>query len=154
MGNEQKTEFLEQLGEYKYGFRDPETFTYKAEKGLNRTVVEKISEMKGEPQWMLDFRLRALEHFVQRPIPTWGADLSVLNLDDIYFYVQPNDGHMAGTWDEVPDTIKRTFDRLGIPEAERKFLAGVGAQYESEVIYHSIKESLSKQGVIFLGMDQ
>jgi len=146
------TSVLEGISEYKYGFHDPETFVYKSEKGLNRQVVEKISAMKDEPQWMLEFRLKALEHFMARPIPTWGADLSGLNLDDIFYYVRPMEAQ-GKSWDDVPDTIKNTFDKLGIPEAERKFLAGVGAQYESEMVYHSIHEHLEKQGVIFLSIE-
>lgn len=144
---------LEGIGEYQYGFQDPETFVYKSEKGLSRDVVKRISEMKGEPQWMLEFRLKALEHFLQRPMPNWGADLSNLNLDDIYYYVKPTDSE-GRSWDDVPDTIKNTFDRLGIPEAEQKFLAGVGAQYESEMVYHKIQDHLEKQGVIFLSIEE
>ncbi len=143
---------LEGIGEYKYGFRDPETFVFKSQKGLNKEIVEKISFMKGEPEWMLEFRLKALEHFLKRPMPTWGGDLSKLNLDDIFFYVKPSDNE-GKSWDDVPTTIKNTFDRLGIPEAERKFLAGVGAQYESEMVYHKIHENLEKQGVIFLSIE-
>ncbi|MFN3308707.1 MAG: Fe-S cluster assembly protein SufB [Anaerolineales bacterium] len=143
---------LEGLGEYRYGFRDPETYVFKTRKGLDREVVEQISYMKEEPQWMLEFRLKALDHFLKRPMPTWGADLSTLDLDDIYYYVKPTEAQ-GRSWDEVPDTIKNTFDRLGIPEAERKFLAGVGAQYESEMVYHSIQEHLEKQGVIFLSIE-
>lgn len=143
---------LEGLGEYRYGFRDPETYVFKTRKGLDREVVEQISYMKEEPQWMLEFRLRALDHFLKRPMPTWGADLSKLNLDDIYYYVKPTEAQ-GRSWDEVPETIKNTFDKLGIPEAERKFLAGVGAQYESEMVYHSIQEHLEKQGVIFLSIE-
>jgi len=143
---------LEGLGEYRYGFRDPETYVFKSRKGLDREVVEQISYMKEEPQWMLEFRLKALDHFLKRPMPTWGADLSKLNLDDIYFYVKPAEAQ-GRSWDEVPDTIKNTFEKLGIPEAERKFLAGVGAQYESEMVYHSIQEHLEKQGVIFLSIE-
>ncbi|MCS6906250.1 MAG: Fe-S cluster assembly protein SufB [Anaerolineales bacterium] len=146
------TAILEGLGEYRYGFRDPETYVFKTRKGLDREVVEQISYMKEEPKWMLEFRLRALEHFLKRPMPTWGADLSNLNLDDIYYYVKPTEKE-GRSWDEVPETIKQTFDRLGIPEAERKFLAGVGAQYESEMVYHSIQEHLAKQGVIFLSIE-
>jgi len=108
--------------------------------------------MKGEPQWMLDFRLRALEHALSRPTPHWGADISGLNLDDIYYYVKPSTGE-GRSWDDVPDSIKTTFDRLGVPEAERKFLAGLGAQYESEMVYHSIQEHLAKQGVIFVSIE-
>ncbi|HEX2981637.1 MAG TPA: Fe-S cluster assembly protein SufB [Anaerolineaceae bacterium] len=145
-------EFLDQLGDYRYGFRDPETYVFKSQKGLSREVVEQISHQKGEPDWMLQFRLKALEHFKQRPMPTWGADLSGLDLDDIYYYVRPSEAS-AKSWEDVPDTIKQTFDRLGIPEAERKFLAGVGAQYESEMVYHSIQEHLEKQGVIFLSIE-
>lgn len=143
---------LEGLGEYRYGFRDPETYVFKSRKGLDREVVEQISYMKEEPQWMLEFRLKALDHFLKRPMPTWGADLSKLNLDDIYYYVKPAEAQ-GRSWDEVPDTIKNTFEKLGIPEAERKFLAGVGAQYESEMVYHSIQEHLEKQGVIFLSIE-
>jgi Fe-S cluster assembly protein SufB len=143
---------LEGIGEYKYGFRDPELLVFKARKGLNREVVEKISAMKGEPQWMLDFRLRALDHFMQRPMPTWGGDLTQLNLDEIYFYAKPAEEE-GRSWEDVPKDIKNTFDRLGIPEAEQKFLSGVGAQYESEMVYHSIQENLSSKGVIFKSIE-
>ncbi len=144
---------LEDIGQYKYGFSDPiDNYSYKAEKGLSRDVVEKISAMKGEPQWMLDFRLKAYEHFINRPMPTWGPDLSGLDLNDIYYYVKPTESE-GKSWDEVPDNIKDTFDKLGIPEAEQKFLAGVGAQYESEMVYHSIQEHLESQGVIFLSIE-
>ena len=108
--------------------------------------------MKGEPDWMRDFRLKALDHFEKRPMPNWGADLSGIDFDDIFYYIRPAE-KQGKTWDDVPEYIKNTFDKLGIPEAERKFLAGVGAQYESEVIYHSLREDLEKQGVIFLDMD-
>jgi Fe-S cluster assembly protein SufB len=143
---------LEGIGEYQYGFRDPENYVFKSSKGLNREIVEKISAMKGEPQWMLEFRLKALEHFQQRPMPTWGGDLSKLDLDEIYYYVKPTDKE-SQSWDDVPEAIKGTFDKLGIPEAERKFLAGVGAQYESEMVYHKIQEHLEEQGVIFLSIE-
>lgn len=143
---------LEGIGEYKYGFHDPDTFVFKSRKGLDREIVEQISFMKGEPQWMLEFRLKALEHFMQRPMPTWGGDLSTLDLDEIYFYTRPADQE-GKSWDDVPETIKNTFARLGIPEAEQKFLAGVGAQYESEMVYHSIQEHLEKQGVIFKSIE-
>ena len=144
---------LEGIGEYQFGFKDPEKFVFKSRKGLDREIVEKISELKGEPQWMLEFRLKALDHFMKRPMPAWGGDLSHLNLDEIYFYLKPT-AEESGSWDDVPDAIKNTFDRLGIPEAERKFLAGVGAQYESEMVYHKIHESLEKQGVIFLSIEE
>jgi Fe-S cluster assembly protein SufB len=144
---------LEGIGQYKYGFHDPtDEYVFKSRKGLDAEVVGQISEMKGEPQWMRDFRLKALAHFRQRPMPTWGGDLSGLDLDDIYYYVKPTE-KQEKSWDDVPDNIKKTFDRLGIPEAERKFLAGVGAQYESEMVYHSIQEHLEKQGVIFVSIE-
>jgi Fe-S cluster assembly protein SufB len=152
MGETKNAEFIDNLGENKYGFRDPDTFVFKSDKGLSRHVVEQISAMKGEPAWMLEYRLKALAHFQQRPIPTWGADLSGLNLDDIYYYVRPMEAQ-GRSWDDLPSTIKNTFDKLGIPEAEQKFLAGVGAQYESEMVYHSIQEHLEKQGVIFLSIE-
>jgi Fe-S cluster assembly protein SufB len=143
---------LEGIGEYKYGFRDPSTYVFKTRRGLDHDVVEQISHMKQEPQWMLEFRLKALEHFKQRPMPTWGGDLSTLNLDDIYFYTKPTDKE-GRSWDDVPDTIKNTFNKLGIPEAEQKFLSGVGAQYESEMVYHSIQEHLAEKGVIFKSIE-
>jgi Fe-S cluster assembly protein SufB len=147
------TKILEDIGQYKYGFHDrDDNYTFKSQKGLNREVVENISRMKGEPQWMLEFRLKALEHFQQRPMPNWGPSLKDLNFDEIYFYVKPTE-KSEKSWDDVPDDIKRTFDKLGVPEAERKFLAGLGAQYESEMVYHSIQEHLEKQGVIFLSIE-
>ena len=145
-------QILEGVGDYKWGFRDPENLVFKARKGLDREVVEQISAMKSEPEWMLEFRLKALDHFNQRPMPTWGGDLSNLDLDEIYFYAKPAEEE-GKTWDDVPDTIKETFDRLGIPEAEQKFLSGVGAQYESEMVYHNIQEHLANQGVIFLSIE-
>ena len=145
-------EHLEGIEEYRYGFSDPETAVYKSRKGLDEAVVRKISAMKQEPQWMLDFRLKALEHFMARPTPTWGGDLSRLDLDNIYYYVRPADME-SKSWEDVPDAIKQTFDRLGIPEAERKFLAGVGAQYESEMVYHSVQKHLEELGVIFVSIE-
>jgi len=152
MGANQENEFLEQIGQYRYGFSDPDTSVFRSRKGLDEDVVRQISAMKGEPEWMLEFRLKALAHFQQRPMPNWGADLSGLDLDNIYYYVRPTEKD-AKSWDDVPDTIKDTFEKLGIPEAERKFLAGVGAQYESEMVYHNIQEHLEKQGVIFLSIE-
>jgi Fe-S cluster assembly protein SufB len=140
------------IGEYQYGFRDEEDYVFKSGRGLTRGTVEEISAMKDEPDWMRDFRLKALEHFQKRPMPNWGADLSGIDFDDIFYYIRPAE-KQGKTWEEVPEYIKNTFEKLGIPEAERKFLAGVGAQYESEVIYHSLREDLEKQGVIFLDMD-
>lgn len=143
---------LDGIGDYKYGFRDPDNYVFKSRRGLNREVVAQISEMKEEPEWMLEFRLRALDHFMKRPMPTWGGDLGKLNLDNIYFYTRPTDKE-GRSWEEVPDTIKETFNRLGIPEAEQKFLSGVGAQYESEMVYHSIQEHLAEKGVIFKSIE-
>ncbi|MES0360370.1 MAG: Fe-S cluster assembly protein SufB [Anaerolineales bacterium] len=145
-------QILEGVGDYKWGFRDPENLVFKARKGLGREVVEQISAMKREPEWMLEFRLKALDHFNQRPMPTWGGDLTQLDLDEIYFYAKPAEEE-GKSWDDVPDTIKETFERLGIPEAEQKFLSGVGAQYESEMVYHNIKEHLANQGVIFVSIE-
>ncbi len=140
------------LDTYKWGFRDPETLVYKARKGLDRDVVEQISHMKNEPEWMRAYRLHSLEHFQKRPTPKWGADLDQIDFNDIYYYLKPTEGK-SRTWDDVPADIKRTFDRLGIPEAEKKYLAGAGAQYESESVYHNLKEEWEKLGVIFLDTD-
>jgi Fe-S cluster assembly protein SufB len=137
----------------KYGFHDSDQFVFKMRKGLDRSIVEEISKMKGEPQWMTDYRVKAYEIFGKKPMPNWGADLSTIDFQDIYYYVKPTSDE-AKSWDDVPADMKRTFDKLGIPEAEQKFLSGVGAQYDSEVVYHKIKESLEKQGVIFLSCDQ
>lgn len=149
---EQKPDLLAQMSDYQYGFSDPDVSVFKSKKGLDRDVVRMISAKKGEPQWMLDFRLCAYEHYIQRPMPGWGADISELDLENIYYYVRPAES-MGRSWEDVPDSIKDTFEKLGIPEAERKFLAGVGAQYESEMVYHSIQEHLEKQGVIFLSIE-
>jgi Fe-S cluster assembly protein SufB len=143
---------LDGVGEYKWGFSDPETYVFRTRKGLDAEIVEQISAIKGEPQWMLDFRLKAYAHYQQRVMPQWGGDLDALDFDDIYYYVKPTDGE-GKTWDDIPDTIKDTFDKLGIPEAEQKFLAGVGAQYESEMVYHNILEHLEEQGVIFVSIE-
>ncbi len=136
----------------KYGFADAEDYVFKAEKGLTEEIVRYMSMMKGEPEWMLENRLKSYNHFMERPMPNWGADLSGINFDDIYYYIKPSD-RQGDTWEDVPPYIKDTFDKLGIPAAEQKFLAGVAAQYESEVVYHKMKEELENQGVIFLGMD-
>jgi len=144
---------LEGVGDYKYGFHDrDDNYVFKSERGLSRAVVENISRMKEEPQWMLDFRLKALEHYLARPMPNWGPELNELDLDNIFYYVKPTE-KSEKNWDDVPDDIKNTFNKLGIPEAEQKFLSGVGAQYESEMVYHSILEHLEKQGVIFLSIE-
>jgi len=136
------------LGDYKYGFHFPERAVVKTQKGLNEEVVRQISASKGEPDWMLEFRLKSLEAFRRLPMPNWGADLTGIDFDDIYYYIKPTEA-VERSWDDVPDDIKKTFDRIGIPEAERKFLAGVGAQYDSEMVYHNIREDLKQIGVIF-----
>ena len=141
-----------EVPDYQYGFHDTEDYFYKSGRGLSEELVRYISEMKEEPEWMLDFRLKALEYFYKRPMPAWGADLSGIDFDNIFYYIRPSE-KQGKNWDEVPAYIKDTFDKLGIPEAEKKYLAGVGAQYESEVIYHSLREDLEKMGVIFLDMD-
>lgn len=146
---------LQQIGnDYKYGFHDKEDYVFKSGRGLTREIVTKISEMKKEPEWMLKFRLKALDVFNKKPMPTWGNCklLGDIDFDNIYYYIKPSE-RGERDWNDVPEGIKQTFDRLGIPEAERKFLAGVTAQYESEVVYHSIREDLEKEGVIFLDMD-
>ncbi len=153
MAKQSDAELLEGLnGEERYDFHMPENYVFKARKGLDEEVVRQISAIKGEPEWMLEYRLKAYRHFIERPMPNWGPDLSELNFDDIYYYIKPTD--KAGrSWDEIPEEIKETFDRLGIPEAEQKFLAGVGAQYESEMVYHRIQEQLERQGVIFKSIE-
>ncbi|MDP9381703.1 MAG: Fe-S cluster assembly protein SufB [Chloroflexota bacterium] len=140
--------------QYKYGFHDPEDYVFKSKKGLSADVVEEISYMKGEPDWMRQFRLKSLRHFDKRPMPQWGGGglLNEIDFDNIHYYVKPSD-RAEKDWDDVPDYIKNTFDKLGIPEAEKKFLAGVGAQYESEVIYHNLQKDLEAKGVIFLDTD-
>lgn len=143
---------LPELEEYQYGFHDKDISVARLDKGLSRKVVEQISTMKNEPGWMTDFRLRSLDIFYSKPMPKWGGHLDDLNFDDITYYVKPAE-KQGKSWDEVPEEIKNTFDRLGIPEAEQKFLAGVSAQYESEVVYHSMQEDLTKQGIIFTDTD-
>ncbi|MFW6182324.1 MAG: Fe-S cluster assembly protein SufB, partial [Chloroflexota bacterium] len=137
----------------KYGFSDEEDYVFKAEKGVTEESVRQISMMKGEPEWMLEYRLKAYEHFRERPMPDWGADLSTIDFEDIYYYIKPSERE-EDDWEDVPSYIKDTFNKLGIPEAEQKFLSGVAAQYESEVVYHNIKKELEAKGVIFLGMDE
>jgi Fe-S cluster assembly protein SufB len=153
MVNSKQSDLLKNIGQYKSEFKDPENYIYKSGKGLDRNVVENISKMKKEPEWMLEFRLKALDHYLKMPMPAWGVDLSGLDLDDLYYYVKPAEKE-GKSWDDVPDNIKKTFNRLGIPEAEQKFLSGVGAQYESEMVYHSIQEKLQKIGVIFLSIEE
>lgn len=136
----------------KYGFADAEDYVFKAERGLNEGVIRAMSAMKGEPEWMLQRRLYAYKHFLSRPMPNWGADLSEIDFENIYYYIKPTE-RQEDSWEDVPGYIKDTFDKLGVPQAEQKFLSGVAAQYESEVIYHNIKKDLENKGVIFLGTD-
>ncbi|GEM02314.1 Iron-regulated ABC transporter membrane component SufB [Halolactibacillus halophilus] len=141
-----------EVGEYKYGFHDKDVSIFRTERGLTEKVVREISKIKDEPEWMLSYRLKALEHFYKTPMPQWGGDLSELDFDEITYYVKPSE-RSERSWDEVPEEIKRTFDKLGIPEAEQKYLAGVSAQYESEVVYHNLKEDLQKMGIVFKDTD-
>ena len=138
--------------DYKYGFHDADVSVFRTEKGISPEVVAAISAHKEEPEWMLKFRLKALAHFFKRPMPNWGANLSGIDFDNIYYYIKPVD-EMGRSWDEVPVSIRETFDKLGIPQAERNFLAGVSAQYDSEVVYHSIRADLEKLGVLFSDCD-
>ncbi|HEY8110686.1 MAG TPA: Fe-S cluster assembly protein SufB [Candidatus Nitrosotenuis sp.] len=134
----------------KYDFKDStELYVHLAKKGLTRETVIEISKLKNEPQWMLDFRLRSYDVFMKKPMPTWGPNLGAIDFQNIYYYAKASE-KSEKSWDDVPENVKKTFDKLGIPEAEKKFLAGVGAQYESEVVYHSLREDLAKKGVIFL----
>ncbi|MFN6104919.1 MAG: Fe-S cluster assembly protein SufB [Planctomycetaceae bacterium] len=141
------------IGEYQYGFHDSTAnYVFTARKGIDRDIVTQISEMKNEPAWMREFRLSSLEMFFRKPLPTWGGELRQLDFQDIHYYVKAAQGQER-SWEDVPDEIRKTYDRLGIPEAERKYLAGVKAQYESEVVYGSLQEDLAKQGVIFTDTD-
>jgi len=146
------TTFDINLDDYKYGFSVPENYVFKSRKGLDEDIIKEISWMKSEPEWMTKFRLNAYRAYGKRPMPQWGGNLNDINFDDIYYYIKPTD-RQERSWDDVPDDIRNTFDRLGIPEAEQKFLSGVGAQYESEVVYHNIKKDLEEKGVLFLDMD-
>jgi Fe-S cluster assembly protein SufB len=146
-------EFSLDLDNYeRYGFSVPENNVVKFDKGLSKHVVEEISRYKSEPEWMLNLRLKGLDYYYKKPLPDWGPDLSVIDFEDIHYYIKPSD-KVEHDWDAVPKEIRETYDKLGIPEAEKKFLAGVGAQYESEVVYHSLQEQWSKLGVIFLDTD-
>ena len=152
-----KNELVQGLGldEYKYHFVDEEKHVFRTQPGLNEEVVRQISAQKGEPEWMLEFRLKALKIYESKPMPKWGGNLDDLErvLDEIYFYVRPQD-RMEHSWDDVPENIKNTFEKLGIPEAEQKILAGVGAQYESEMVYHSLKKEWEDKGVIFDSIEE
>src|SRR3954464_4213219 len=148
-----ETEIVAGIGnDYKYGFHDEENYVFKSERGLSREIVEAISDHKDEPEWMRKFRLKSLDYFYARPLPEWGGDLSQIDFENIYYYIKPTE-KQANSWEDLPPDIKNTWDRLGIPEAERNFLAGVGAQYESEVVYHKLQEKLESQGVLFKDMD-
>ena len=137
----------------RFDFKDEIVYLTEAKRGLTRDTVLEISALKNEPDWMLEFRLRAYDHFLKRPMPVWTDGLDRIDFDKIMYYRKPSEREEK-SWDDVPDQIKETFERLGIPEAERKFLSGVGAQYDSEVVYHSVKEELTKLGVVFMGTDQ
>ena len=139
---EQQKTFVEDIERTLYDIRNEDHSVYKTERGLTEDIIRDISRQKKDPAWMLDFRLQSLEKYYQIPLPVWGPDISELNMDDIVTYVRPG-GKMAGNWQEVPEEIKATFDRLGIPEAERTSLSGVGAQYDSEVVYHRVQKELS-----------
>jgi Fe-S cluster assembly protein SufB len=140
------------LGRYKLGWSDAEEYVFKPKRGLNADIVNEMSWMKGEPDWVRERRLKALRHFERRPMPTWGGDMSEIYLDNIYYYIKPTD-KQVDAWDQLPESVKQTYEKLGIPEAERKYLAGVTAQYESEVVYHKNRDDLEAQGVIFCDMD-
>lgn len=141
-----------EIADYQYGFHDKDVSVFRSKRGLTREIVEEISKIKNEPQWMLDFRLKSLDLFYKLPMPQWGGDMSGLKFDDITYYVKPSE-KAERSWDEVPEEIKNTFEKLGIPEAEQKYLAGVSAQYESEVVYHNMQTDLEDMGVIFTDTD-
>ena len=143
---------IEDINRNIYDIKNKDEYDYKIEKGLTKEIIEELSNQKNDPDWMKEFRLKALEVYNKLELPTWGPDLSELNMDEIATYVRPKT-KMSNSWDDVPEDIKDTFDKLGIPEAEKASLAGVGAQYDSEVVYHSMKEELIKQGVIYLDME-
>ncbi|MBI2579293.1 MAG: Fe-S cluster assembly protein SufB [Candidatus Aenigmarchaeota archaeon] len=145
-------ELAEMKNDYKYGFHVDQEYVFKSKKGLSEDVIREMSRMKKEPSWMLDFRLKALQEFWKKPMPTWGANLGSIDFQDIYYYLKPTEGQVKD-WNQLPEGIKSTFDRLGIPEAERNFLAGAGAQFDSETVYHKIREDLEQIGVIFTDMD-
>src|SRR5690625_4419366 len=140
------------VGEYKYGFQDRDVSVFRTERGLTKKVVEEISRMKNEPEWMLEERLKALDIFYSKPMPQWGSDLSELDFDEIIYYVKPSERQWT-SWDEVPPEIKDTIDKLCIPEEEQKYISGVSAQYEYEVVYQSLEQDLEKHEIIFKDTD-
>ncbi len=150
----ERDQTLEELGQMDYaaGFKEPDVSVFKTGEGLNEEVVRQISAQKNEPEWMLEFRLKSLKQFLKMPLPKWGPDVSKLDLEHLVYYVKPSEKSQRN-WNDVPESIKDTFDRLGVPQAEQKFLAGVGAQYESEMVYHNIQEHLAKIGVIFVSIE-
>src|SRR5213596_2271422 len=153
--SQSETEIVSGIGsdyEIKYGFNVPEDYFFKSGRGLSHELVDTISSHKNEPEWMRKFRHKSLDYFLARPLPTWGGDVSGIDFDNIFYYIKPPE-NQAQSWEDLPSDIKDTWDKLGIPEAEKKYLAGVGAQYESEVVYHKLQESLTSQGVIFLDTD-
>jgi len=138
-----ETEVVAGIGnDYKYGFHDEENYFFKSARGLSPELVASISEHKNEPEWMRKFRLKSLEYFRARPLPEWGGDLSQIDFENIFYYIKPTE-NQANSWEDLPAEIKDTWDKLGIPEAEKKYLAGVGAQYESEVVYHKLQQDLT-----------
>ena len=146
-------EQIDQLGRYKYGWADADTAGASARRGINEDVVTDISRRKSEPEWMLERRLKALKLFGRKPMPDWGSDLSGIDFQNIKYFVRSTEAQ-AATWEDLPDDIKNTYDKLGIPEAEKqRLVSGVAAQYESEVVYHQIQKELEDQGVIFLDTD-
>ena len=152
MENRKKT-YVADIERGVYDIKDEGRYKYKAEKGLTPEIIKKISERKNEPEWMREFRLKALEVYNSKPMTDWGPDLSDLDVNDIVHYLEPDSAPMNENWDDVPSYIRDTFDRLGIPEAEKQSLAGVGAQYDSEVVYHSIHKELKEQGVIYTDIE-
>ena len=152
MENRKKT-YVADIERGVYDIKDEGRYKYKAEKGLTPEIIKKISERKNEPEWMKEFRLKALEVYNSKPMTDWGPDLSDLDVNDIVHYLEPDSAPMNENWDDVPSYIRDTFDRLGIPEAEKQSLAGVGAQYDSEVVYHSIHKELKEQGVIYTDIE-
>ena len=149
----EKNPELEGIGTYQYGWYDSDDAGQSAKRGLNEDVVRDISAKKNEPEWMLNLRLKALKFFDRKPMPTWGADLNEIDFDNIKYFVRSTESQ-AETWEDLPEDIRNTYEKLGIPEAERnRLVAGVAAQYESEVVYHQIREDLERQGVIFMDTD-
>src|ERR1700716_187694 len=150
-----ETEIVEGIGSdyaIKYGFSVTEDYFFKSGRGVSHELVDAISSHKNEPDWMRKFRHKSLDYFLARPLPAWGGNVAEIDFDNIFYYIRPTE-KQAKSWEDLPPDIRNTWDRLGIPEAEKNFLAGVGAQYESEVVYHKLKQELADQGVLFLDMD-